>query len=162
MKTQFLTVAVTVLMAAPMLHAQTTPAPAPANAPMTAGPHHGHDRMMKELGLSTEQQAQMKAIHAKYAPQMQSARAASKPDFDAMKAARTSGDTAAIRAARAKLQSDMAPTQKVHQQEMAEARAILTPAQQQKFDAHREQMKDHMGKTGHGGWMHKHPAAPVG
>jgi hypothetical protein len=34
-----------------------------------------------------------------------------------------------MNAARAKLRADMAPMQKVHQQEMAEVRAILTPDQ---------------------------------
>lgn len=163
MKMQFLTVAAAALMAAPMLHAQATAAPAPAHSPAHAAtasrPHGGHGRMMKELGLTADQQARMKAIHAKYAPQMKSARDAAKPDFDAMKAARTHGDTVAMRAARAKLQSDMAPTQTVREQEMAEMRAVLTPAQQQKFDTHQAQMKANMGKHGHrGGWMSKRPA----
>ncbi len=161
MKMQFLTVAAAVLMTAPMLHAQATAAPTPTSVARHAGPRHGHGGMMKALGLTADQQAKMKAIHAKYAPQMKSAFAASKPNFDAMKAARTSGDTAAMRAARARMQSDMAPSQKVREQEMAEMRGVLTPAQQQKFDAQRAQMKANMGKKGHGGWMGKRPAKPA-
>ncbi len=157
MKMQFLAVAAAALMAAPMLHAQATPTPAPANSPAHMGPRHGHGRMMKELGLTSEQQAKMKAIHAKYAPQMKSARAGSKADFDAMRAARTRGDTAAMLAARAKIKSDMAPSMQVRQQEMAEMRGVLTPAQQQKFDAQAAQMKANMGKRGHGAWGKRAP-----
>lgn len=161
MKMQLLTVAAAALMAAPMLHAQATATPMPAGVERHASPRHGHGGMMKALGLTADQQAKMKAIHARYAPQMKSAFAASKPDFDAMKAARTSGDTAAMRAARARMQADMAPSQKVRDQEMAEMRGVLTPAQQQKFDAQRAQMKANMGKKGHGGWMGKRAAAPA-
>ena len=161
MKMQLLTVAAASLMAAPMLHAQATTTPAPARQPAVSGPRHGHGRMMQDLGLTADQQARMKAIHTKYAPQMKSARDASKPDFDAMKAARTSHDTAAMRAARAKLQSDMAPTQKVRQQEMAEMRGILTPTQQQKFDADQAKMKARMGKRGPRGSMANRPPAPA-
>jgi Spy/CpxP family protein refolding chaperone len=129
------------------------------------GPRHGeHGHMMKALGLTAAQQAQMKAIHEKYAPQMKTAFTASKPDRDAMRAARTRGDTAAVRAAREKMRADMAPTQKVREQEMAEMRGVLTPAQQQKFDASRAEMKAKMGKRGHHDWAGKRgtkPAAPV-
>jgi Spy/CpxP family protein refolding chaperone len=169
MKMQFLTIAAAAFMAAPMLHAQAVPAPTrpptSANAAKHAGPRRGHDRMMKDLGLTADQKARMKALHTKYASQMKSAREASKPDFEAMKAARTRGDTAAMRAARARLRSAMAPSQKVRQQEMAEMRGVLTPAQQQKFDAQRAQMKANMGKNrakkGHGGWTGKRPANAV-
>lgn len=154
MKMQLLTVAAAALMAAPMLHAQaTTPvAPAPTGA-RGARAAHGHNAM-KNLDLSAAQKARMKAIHAKYASQMKSARDASKPDFDALKTARASHDTAAMRAARTKLQANRAPSMKVRQQEMAEMRAVLTPAQQQKFDAQRAQMKHRTGEKGkHAGRM---------
>ncbi len=154
MKMQFLAVAAAVLMAAPTLHAQATPATTPTNLPAHMGLRHGH---MKELGLTSDQQAKMKAIHAKYAPQIKSARAGSKTDFDAMRAARTRGDTAAMRAARAKIKSDMAPSMQVRQQEMAEMRAMLTPAQQQKFDAQAAQTKPNMGKRSHGAWGKRAP-----
>ena len=164
MKMQFLTVAAAALMAAPMLHAQATTAPAPAHAQMhagmRAGMRSGHARMMKDLDLTAAQKAQMKAIHAKYAPQMKAAFAAARPDMDALRAARKSGDTTALNAARAKMRADMAPNQKIREQEMAEMRAVLTPAQQQKFDADHAKMKAHEGKRGHG-WMGKHAAKPA-
>lgn len=164
MKLQFLTVAAAALMAAPMLHAQATttvpPTPARAGARSHMGPRMDHAGMMKDLGLTADQQARMKAIHSKYAAQMKSARSASKPDFDAMKTARTRGDTAAMRAAREKMRADMAPAMKLREQEMTEARAILTPDQQKQFDAHRAQMKNRMGARGNRAWMGKRPPRP--
>jgi Spy/CpxP family protein refolding chaperone len=157
MKMQFLTVAAVALMAAPMLHAQQTAAPATASAQARAG--RGHGRMMADLGLSADQQARIKAIHTKYGSQMKAARGTSKPDLDAMKAARANHDTAAMRAARAKLRADMGPSMNVRKQEMTEMRSVLTPAQQQKFDAQRAQMKAKAkGAKGTRGWKHNRPA----
>lgn len=160
MKMQFLAVAAA-LMAAPALHAQVTTTPTPADSPRHMGAHRGHDGMMKDLNLTADQQARMKAIHTKYAAQMKAAHDASKPDLDAMKAARTRGDTAAMRTARAKMRSDMAPMMKLRQQEMAEARAVLTTEQQQKFDARHAQMKARMGNRGNHGWTGKRPPRPA-
>jgi periplasmic protein CpxP/Spy len=168
MKMQLLTVAAAALMAAPMLHAQATTTPAPTASQKAIGQRGGHGRMMQDLGLTADQKARMKAIHAKYAAQMKSARDASKSDRDAMKAARAASDTAAMRAARAKLQANMAPMQKVRQQEMAEIRSVLTPDQQTKFDAQHAKMQAKMNRRGqHGAWMgkrsakHAHPATPA-
>jgi len=76
--------------------------------------------------------------------------AANAKDMDAAKAARQKGDTAAFR-------SNMAQAHQVMQnasfrtQEQAEIRAILTPEQQAKFDAH---AKDR-AEGGHKAWGHK-------
>ena len=168
MKLQFLAVtAAAALMAAPALHAQAT---TPPQASITG--HNDVQRgmrprgmmghgMMANLNLTADQKAKMKAIHEKYAPQMKAAREKAKPDFDAMKAARASHDTAAMRTARAKLQADMAPTQSVMKQQMAEMRAILTPEQQQKFDSASARMKGHMGGRGFRPGMGTRPAQPV-
>lgn len=157
MKLQILAVAAAALMAAPTLYAQTTPPQASVTGHNTPRMRRG---MMGNLNLTADQQAKMKAIHEKYAPQMKAAREKSKPDFDAMKKARASHDTAAMKAARAKLQSDMAPTQSVMKQQMAEMRAVLTPEQQQKADSARAHVKGHMGKRGFRGGMGR-PAQPV-
>jgi Spy/CpxP family protein refolding chaperone len=159
MKMQFLTVAAAALMAAPMLHAQATTTPTPAHTRAAMGQRRGrHGNMMKDLGLTADQQARIKAIHTKYQPQMKTLRAASKPDMDAIRAARASHDTTAMRAARQKLRADMAPNQKVRQQEMAEIRSVLTPAQQQKLDTQRAQMKAKAGKGGRRGLRGGRPA----
>ncbi len=149
MKLQLLTVAAAALMAAPTLHAQATPAPAQARHSQM-GPRHGHHgMMMKELNLTADQQAKVKAIHAKYKSQMKASATTFKPDRDAMKTARARGDSAGMRAARTKLQADMAPGRQVHEQELNEVRDVLTPAQQEKFDATRAKMKAQEG-DGHG------------
>jgi Spy/CpxP family protein refolding chaperone len=165
MKLQIITVAAAALMAAPMLHAQATATQTPT--PQTAGARHQmrqrrpHGDMMKQLGLTADQQTRMKSIHSKYAAQMKAARAASKPDFDAVKAARTRHDTTAMRVARQKMRSDMAPTMKIRQQEMAESRAVLTADQQKKLDAQRATMKAKIGARGNRGWLRNGPAKPV-
>jgi Spy/CpxP family protein refolding chaperone len=47
----------------------------------------------------------------------------------------------------------------VRKQEMTEMRSVLTPAQQQKFDAQRAQMKAKAkGAKGTRGWKHNRPA----
>jgi Spy/CpxP family protein refolding chaperone len=163
MKLQFLAVAAAAgLMAVPALHAQATTPPQASvtghNFPQRGMMHRG---MMRDLNLTADQQAKMKAIHEKYAPQMKAAREKSKPDFDAMKKARASHDTAAMNAARAKLQADMAPMQGVMKQQMAEMRAILTPEQQQKMDSAHVHMKGHMGGRRFRPGMGNKPAQPV-
>ncbi|MEO7104354.1 MAG: Spy/CpxP family protein refolding chaperone [Gemmatimonadaceae bacterium] len=157
MKLQFLSVAAVALMAAPMLNAQTTTSPT-TNAPSArtgARPQmsqrRGGHNMMKDLNLTADQQSKVKAIRTKYAAQMKTARAASKPDMDAMKAARTRGDTAAMRSLRDKMRADMAPSMKLRQQQTAEMRAVLTPDQQKTFDAQQAKMKARMGARGQRG-----------
>ena len=166
MKIQFLTVAAAALMAAPMLHAQatatetTSPTSTAARHQMRALRAPGGE-MMKQLGLTVDQKARVKAIHAKYASQFKAARAASKPDMAAMKAARTRGDTASMRVAREKMRADMAPSMKLRQQEMAETRAVLTPDQQKKFDAERATMKARTGARGNRTLTGKRPRKPA-
>lgn len=176
MKMQILTMGAAILMAAPMLHAQTTTNPAPAHSPMATGRHRAPrgDMMVKELGLTADQQARMKAIRAKYAPQMKAARDAARPDFEAMRSARMKGDTAAMTLASNKLSSAMAPTKKAMDAQRAEMRSVLTPAQQQKMDADRARMTANRSKMkawaeqhGHtggmgGGWIMggRHPVPP--
>lgn len=146
MKKHFAVLAAALVAAAPMAHAQATTTQAARAEHGMRGPGHGHGDMFKSLNLTAAQKAQVKAIHQKYAPQMKAAREAAKPDFQAMRAARQRGDTAGARAARAKLRAEMGPSQKVRAQEMAEIRAILTPAQQQQLDAIKAQHAQFRGK----------------
>ncbi|MDQ6736131.1 MAG: Spy/CpxP family protein refolding chaperone [Gemmatimonadota bacterium] len=162
MKMKLLTVAAAALMAAPMLHAQSTTATATATRSHSEmGTRHGrHGMMMKDLNLTADQKAKVKAIHEKYATRFKATRANFKPDFDAMKAARARGDSAGMRAARAKLQADRGPSMQVHQQEMSEVRGILTPAQQTRFDAAQAKWKANEGKRD-GAWKGKRRAKPA-
>jgi Spy/CpxP family protein refolding chaperone len=169
MKMQILTVAAVAFMVAPMLHAQDSTTRAGTASAQTgvrvhtrarAGQRHTRNGMA-DLGLTADQQSRMKAIHTRYAAQLKATRKTSRPNFEAMKAARTSGDTAAQRVAREKMRSDMAPAMKLRQQEMTETRAVLTADQQKKLDARRAEMKARMAKrTGHD-WAGKRRAKPA-
>ncbi len=141
----FAALAVAVTMTAPALHAQSTTTQAAPGMQMHHERGPGHDKMMAELNLTDAQKAQIKAIHAKYEPQVRAERERMRPEMQAARAARANGDTAAASADRAKFRAAMGPMRKVHEQEMAEVRAILTAAQQAKFDTMKAK---HMGMKG--------------
>lgn len=153
MKRHFLAaIAAAACMAAPALHAQGAQQPRPADRGRMTMQNHGerHDRMMATLNLTDAQKAQIKAIHAKYEPQVKAARQAMRTQMEAARAARAKGDTAAVRANRAQMKAAMEPMSRIHQQEMAEIRAILTPEQQAKFDTMKSQRKGMMKGERHG------------
>jgi len=156
MKKQLAMLAVAMVAVAPMVHAQATTAPAqePHHGMMMGPGHRGgaeHERMMQALNLTDAQKAQVKAIHQKYDAQFKALHQTMKPQMDAMRAARQKGDTAAMRAQREQMRSQMEPMRKLHEQEMAEVRAILTPAQQQQFDAMKAKFAKRGAKGGHWG-----------
>lgn len=130
--------------------AQSTAAPRRAEAGSYRRGPGGREGFGRDLNLTDAQKAQIKAIHQKYQPQSEALRAQAKPYMDAAKAARQKGDTAAFR-------SNMAQARQVTQnasfrtQEQAEIRAILTPEQQAKFDAHAKER----AQGGHKAWGHK-------
>lgn len=111
----------------------------------------------RDLNLTDAQKAQIKTINAKYKPQREALRNQSKPFMDAAKAARQKGDTAAARANFEKARQVM-QNASFRTQEQAEIRAILTPDQQAKFDAHQKTMAEHKGD--HKGWGRKAKPAP--
>src|SRR5215216_5146517 len=92
----------------------------------------------RDLNLTDAQKAQIKAIRQKYQPQNQALRAQAKPFFDAARAARQKGDTAAFRTNMEKARQVMQGGESVRTQERAEIRALLTPDQQAKFDARKK------------------------
>jgi Spy/CpxP family protein refolding chaperone len=114
----------------------------------------------RDLNLSDAQKAQIKTIRAKYQPQSEALRTQAKPFMDAAKAARQKGDTAAARVNFEKARQVMQGGQSFRTQENAEIRAILTPAQQAKFDARQKNMADR-GQGAHKGWGKKGKTAPA-
>jgi Spy/CpxP family protein refolding chaperone len=112
----------------------------------------------RDLNLTEAQKTQIKAIRQKYQPQQQALRAQAKPYMDAAKAARQKGDTAAAR-------TNFEKARQVEQgasfrtQEQAEIRAILTPEQQAKFDAHQKEAANRRAQGGKKGWGHKRAGA---
>lgn len=135
--------------------AQSTTTP-PVAKPMAGmrGPgrnHEGHKGAFKDLNLTDAQKAQMKAIHAKYQPQLKASREQAKPLMEAARAAKQKGDTAAFRA---NIEKARQVSTGIRAQEMNEIRAVLTPDQQAKADAAMAQRKEEhgerAGKHGHG------------
>jgi Spy/CpxP family protein refolding chaperone len=115
----------------------------------------GREGFGRDLNLTDAQKTQIKAIRQKYQPQNEALRAQAKPFMDAARAARQKGDSAAFR-------TNMEKARQVTQgasfktQERAEIRAILTPDQQAKFDAHEK----NRAEGGHKGWGRKGKGAP--
>ena len=133
-----------------------TPRTRPDAGSYRRGGPGGREGQGRDLDLTKAQKAQIKAIREKYQPQNNALRAQAKPFMDAARAARQKGDTAAARSNMEKARQVMQGGQSYRTQERAEIRAILTPEQQAKFDAHD---KDH-AKGGHKGWGHKGHGAP--
>jgi len=136
--------------------ATTTPRTRPDAGSYRRGGPGGREGLGRDLDLTKAQKAQIKAIRQKYQPQNNALRAQAKPFMDAARAARQKGDTAAARSNMEKARQVMQGGQSYRTQERAEIRAILTPEQQAKFDAHE---KDR-AKGGHKGWGHKGHGAP--
>jgi len=133
-----------------------TPRTRPDAGSYRRGGPGGREGLGRDLDLTKAQKAQIKAIRQKYQPQNNALRAQAKPFMDAARAARQKGDTAAARSNMEKARQVMQGGQSYRTQERAEIRAILTPEQQAKFDAHE---KDR-AKGGHKGWGHKGHGAP--
>jgi Spy/CpxP family protein refolding chaperone len=90
--------------------APTDSAPAAAQA---AGQHRHHHPLFRGITLSSDQKTQLKAIRAKYGPQIKQARQA----------------------------NDRQTAHQLRGQMVSEARGVLTPDQQQKFDANLAALK---------------------
>src|SRR5439155_10546774 len=111
----------------------------------------------RDLNLTDAQKAQIKTIQQKYQPQNQALRTQAQPFFDAARAARQKGDTAAFRS---NMEKARQVGQSVRTQETAEIRNVLTAEQRTKFDARQKEMADR-GKGGHKGWGKKGRGAPA-
>jgi hypothetical protein len=87
---------------------------------------HG-DPALKGITLSATEQANVKAVRAKYASQLKSLRSESKSD------------------------TLRAQAMQIRKAERTDLRAALSAENQSKFDANVAQMKEHMGKRGQRG-----------
>jgi Spy/CpxP family protein refolding chaperone len=118
------------------------------------GDREGRD-FGRDLNLTDAQKNQIKAIRQKYQPQREALRNQAKPFREAARAARQKGDSVAFRTNMDKARQVMESGKSVHTQEQAEIRAILTPDQQAKFDAHAKAAADRRAKGGEKGWGKK-------
>lgn len=109
----------------------------------------------RDLNLTEAQKAQIKTIRQKYQPQNKAVRDRAKPFMEAARAARQKGDSAAFRTNMEQARQVMQGGQSVRTQEQAEIRAILTPDQRTKFDAHQKLAAERRAKGGEKGWGDK-------
>jgi Spy/CpxP family protein refolding chaperone len=122
--------------------------------------------LVKDLNLTTTQQAQIKTIHEKYRAQFEALRSqfkgkagasgAQRLNRDSVRVLRQRGDTAALRRLRPNISPELRQRmQTLRQQEQSEIRNVLTADQRTKFDAAQAQRKQQMenrGKNGRGGY----------
>jgi len=117
------------------------------------GPGADFHRMLKQLDLTTDQQAQVKAIWEKEKPAMQPLMQQMRQNHQAMKALEASGpfDEAKTRALATQNAQTMIEMQVQHARIKSEIMQILTPDQKAKMaqieaqhEAHMGHMKDHM------------------
>ena len=109
----------------------------------------------RDLNLTEAQKAQIKTIHQKYQPQNQALRDRAKPFMDAARTARQNRDSVAFRTNSEKARQVMQSGQSFRTQEKAEIRAILTPEQRAKFDAHEKAAAERRAKGGEQGRSRK-------
>lgn len=105
-----------------------------------------HDKFMSELKLTDAQKSQLKAIHAKYEPQVRALRDHEKAQFGNIRDMRQKGDTSAAARARIKQQREQFRQRltALRQQEENEVRGVLTADQRVKWDAAQAQRKQRM------------------
>ena len=113
------------------------------------GPERGVNRALAGVQLTAAEKSQRESIHQKYASQFKELRGSLHPAMQDARAARQRGDSAATRAAVDRTAGDRAKLHELAQRELSEVRGILTPDQQQRYDANVATMKQKMG--GHRG-----------
>lgn len=143
----------------------TTPAPqAPrarhAQRARGARHHRGARALLKGIALSDAEKANLKAVRAKYEPQMKALREQSKPQMQALRAARQRGDTAALRQLRAQNAPQREAAKKLLEAERNDIRGALTPANQSKFDANVQRLQTRFARRGAG--AHKRAGRTAG
>ena len=136
--------------AAAVAGAQSAPA-----APQARAQHGQHAKGMKAgrfgrgmqrqlfrgITLSDQEKTSLKAVREKYATENKALRAQLKPQFEAARAARQKGDTAALKALWAKNSGMRDSTKKLLEAERHDLRAALTPENQAKFDANVQKLE---------------------
>lgn len=90
--------------------------------------------LLEGINLTAAQKSQIEAIRAKYHPELKSARDSIKPDWAALKTARTAKDSAAIRAARRDIRTDRKERGEMLKAEHDEIVKVLGPEQREKFE----------------------------
>ena len=138
------------------LHAQTT-AQSPSDTAHRAhegrggrrgGPAMMDQMLLKNITLTVAQKTQLEQVRKSERASMQKDGGNRRGDFDAIKKARQSGDTATARKLMAEQRTRMEAHLTAH---TAAIRAILTADQQKQLDANAAELKSHPMQFGRGG-----------
>lgn len=116
----------------------------------------GPERMLFQgITLTDAEQAKVKTIHRRYRDEGIKLRDANQDKMDAnrdqLRAARQKGDTAALKAFRAKAEESRTQFKSLMERQQGEIRSALTAEHQKQFDANVAQLKDRMAKRGQNG-----------
>jgi len=131
----------------------TAPAPQAHGQRMRQGFGPGmRGQLFKGITLSDADKANVKAVQAKYAPQMKALRAQFKPQMEAARQARQRGDTAALRTMWQNSAPQREQTKKLLDAERNDLRGALTPENQVKFDANVKQFSQHAAQRAGKAW----------
>ena len=139
---------------------QATPTPAPQSqqqSPRAHRPHRGRGMrgaraLLKGITLSDAEKANLKNVHAKYESQFKALREQSKPTFQAARAARQRGDTAAARQIMSKAAPQREQMKQLMQSERNDLRGALTPEHRTTFDANVKKFESRATKRGARAW----------
>ena len=111
-------------------------------------------QLFKGITLSDAEKANLKAVQAKYAPQMKALRAQLKPQLAAAREARQHGDTAALKQMWSKSAAQREQIKKLLESERGDLRAALAPADQAKFDANVKRVEQRVAARAGKAWKH--------
>ncbi len=117
----------------------------------------GDRALFNGINLSSAQKAKVDSIRSRYRGESKSLREQMAPEMKNARAARQSGDSTKIQAARQSMSASREKMMNLRQQEVSEIRGVLDPSQQTTFDKNVEQLKNRMHESrsahtaGHGG-----------
>ena len=122
------------------------------------GPGMMEHALLENITLTSAQKAKLEQVQKSERASMSADAGVRRSEFDAMRKARQSGDTAAANRLMLEQRAKMDQQFAAHS---AAVRAILTPDQQKQFDANVAEMKSHRGEFGRGrGQKHTNPGTP--
>ena len=102
----------------------------------------GEKALFNGINLSSAQKAKVDSIHSKYRSESKSLRDQMEPDMKNARAARQSGDSAKIQAARQSMSASREKMMNLRRQEISEIRGVLDPSQQATFDKNVSQLEN--------------------
>ncbi len=154
------------LAGAQALHAQDVHAQQPGDTTAhhwggrrgPGGPGMMEHALFKNITLTDAQKSQLQQLQKTEAASMKSNGSAGRAEFDAIRKARQSGDTATANKMMAEQRVKMEQRFATH---AAAVRSILTPEQQKQFDANVAEAKQHVAQFGRGRKAHEASQTPT-